>query len=185
MYGYIYQVENKINRKKYIGQSKGKYNNWYLGSGILIKKAIEKYGKENFTKTLIKYAHTKKELNELEIKYISEMNAVDDNSFYNLDEGGRGGDTWTGRHHSKESRMKMSKTKKGHPSPHKGKKFRPRTDEEKFKKMMESPYRKRIMIDGIIYNSKGEAARKTGMYIKPSTIEYYRNRGDHEIIEID
>ena len=46
---YVYEITNNINGKKYIGKrsthtSIDKDN--YLGSGIAIKKAIEKYGKD-------------------------------------------------------------------------------------------------------------------------------------------
>jgi hypothetical protein len=54
----IYKTTNLINNKIYIGQSK--YNNCdYLGSGSLLKKAIKKYGKQNFKKEIIEYCHTK------------------------------------------------------------------------------------------------------------------------------
>ena len=54
MYGYIYETTNLINNKKYIGKrTSKKFLPNYLGSGVLITKAIEKYGKENFTVKLI------------------------------------------------------------------------------------------------------------------------------------
>ena len=41
----IYKTINKINNKIYVGQdSKNNYN--YLGSGKILKKAINKYNKE-------------------------------------------------------------------------------------------------------------------------------------------
>ena len=45
----IYKTTNLINGKIYIGMSKNKKEN-YLGSGIYLKYAIDKYGKENFKK---------------------------------------------------------------------------------------------------------------------------------------
>lgn len=53
MYGFIYITTNHINVKRYIGQRKyDKNEKWktYLGSGIILTRAIEKYGKENFFK---------------------------------------------------------------------------------------------------------------------------------------
>lgn len=87
MYGYIYLTINLINKKKYIGQHKGKFNNNYLGSGKLITKAIKKYGKNNFIVFPIKYAPNIDELNRLEMEYIANLkNSGEDN--YNLAKGG-------------------------------------------------------------------------------------------------
>lgn len=43
----IYITTNLINGKIYIGQSIHSNKN-YLGSGVKLKKAIDKYGTENF-----------------------------------------------------------------------------------------------------------------------------------------
>ena len=87
MYGYIYITTNNINGKKYIGQHKGTFNTNYLGSGKLLKRAVKKYGKDNFTVSLIQYANNSDELNELEIKYIAELKESGQAN-YNLAKGG-------------------------------------------------------------------------------------------------
>lgn len=88
---YIYKIENKINNKIYIGQCIKPINDSkeYFGSGILIKKAIKKYGIENFTKSILCECKTRKELNELEIYYISKYKSNKDG--YNISMGGSGG----------------------------------------------------------------------------------------------
>ena len=42
---YIYLTTNTINNMKYIGKHYGELNDSYLGSGKILKRAIEKYGK--------------------------------------------------------------------------------------------------------------------------------------------
>ena len=70
-YGFIYITANMINGKQYIGQRRLK-NNWqdYLGSGVLLKEQLRKYGKENFTRKIIAIAYSRKELNDLEVEFI-------------------------------------------------------------------------------------------------------------------
>ena len=55
MYGFIYITTNHINGKKYIGQRKyDKQGKWkeYLGSGVVLSKAIKKYGIEKMYERL-------------------------------------------------------------------------------------------------------------------------------------
>lgn len=94
MYGFIYETTNLINGKKYIGK-KQYTENWknYLGSGILLKKAIDKYGKENFIKVILCECENIEELNKKEIFFIDLYNATSNPLYYNLAEGGDGGKT--------------------------------------------------------------------------------------------
>ena len=73
---YIYQTTNLINGKKYIGKHIGYINDDYLGSGIILNKAISKYGKENFKKEILEIVNNNIELNEREKFYIKLYNAV-------------------------------------------------------------------------------------------------------------
>lgn len=90
---YIYLTTNKINGKQYIGQHYGKPNDKYFGSGKAVLDAIVKYGKENFFKEILCYC-TKEDIDEKEKYYINLYNAVEDENFYNLSEGGQNGDGW-------------------------------------------------------------------------------------------
>lgn len=87
----IYLTTNLINGKKYIGLDMNNDTN-YLGSGIHIKSAIKKYGKENFTKEVLEICNDREELLLCEKKWIKHYNAVDSKDFYNVHEGGIGGD---------------------------------------------------------------------------------------------
>lgn len=88
---YIYLITNKINNKKYVGKCEklpNKTNN-YFGSGIAIKSAIKKYGKENFTKEILEENLIKENICEREIYWIKELNTHSEIG-YNLTDGGDG-----------------------------------------------------------------------------------------------
>ena len=124
-YGFIYITTNNINGKKYIGQRKyGKDIGTYLGSGILLNKAIRKYGRENFSKEIIDSANTLEELNELEIYYIKLYDAVESNEYYNIASGGKSANNYAGKSEEEmnEIRKKFSK-RCGEKHPMYGKKF--------------------------------------------------------------
>lgn len=120
-YGYIYRTTNLVSGKKYIGKHHREeptvdYN--YLGSGLLIEKAINKHGKENFVLEVLDWAESKNELNELERYWIAYFNAVNSKDFYNLTHGGEGfgsgneNPNWN-KEVSQETRTKISKSLKG------------------------------------------------------------------------
>ena len=97
-YGYIYEIVNTVNGKTYIGQRKLSCDRrWreYMGSGVLIKAAIRKYGKDKFVKRFICYGWSHEDLNILEQSHITQ--AMDDGrAQYNLFTGlGAGGDTFS------------------------------------------------------------------------------------------
>ena len=87
MFYTIYKITNKINGKFYIGKHQTKnLNDGYMGSGKLIRNAIQKYGKENFSKEILHVFDSEEEMNakEKELVVVSEMS-------YNLCDGGNGG----------------------------------------------------------------------------------------------
>lgn len=118
MYGFIYITTNHVNGKKYIGQKNyDKRGNWkkYLGSGVILAKAIQKYGKENFSKEVVEECESKEQLDEREKYWIAYYDAVNSDNFYNIASGGDGGNTLSG--FTKEQMIihskKQSKAKKG------------------------------------------------------------------------
>lgn len=105
-YGFIYITTNLVNGKKYIGQKM--YNDgWetYLGSGVFIKKAIKKYGKENFKREMIEECENRQQSNEREIYWIKFYDAVNNNNFYNMAEGGKPVPIHTGADHYYSKRV--------------------------------------------------------------------------------
>ena len=76
------------NGKVYIGKKTGVFNNNYYGSGKVITKEIDKFGKECFELSLLEYAETENELNNKEIKHIHEHRSQDPSKGYNVADGG-------------------------------------------------------------------------------------------------
>lgn len=90
MYGIIYVTTNLINGKKYIGQHRCRTEtDDYLGSGLILKKAIAKYGEQNFKRETLRICYSEDELNEMERYYINLYDATHDRMYYNISEGGR------------------------------------------------------------------------------------------------
>lgn len=120
MYYIIYKTTNNINNKIYIGKHKtADVNDSYLGSGKILKRAIKKYGIENFSKEILFVFDNEQEMNDKEAAIVTE-DFINDNNVYNLCSGGRGGFDYinrvglgdrTGMVHSEESRLKMGNEK--------------------------------------------------------------------------
>jgi hypothetical protein len=90
-FNYFYRITNIINNKFYYGvHSTNNLNDGYLGSGLRIKHAIKKYGKENFVKEELAFFNTFDEALEYESKIVVE-DLINDPDCYNLTLGGRGG----------------------------------------------------------------------------------------------
>ena len=125
----VYQTINLINGKKYIGKDE-KNKKSYLGSGITLKKAIKKYGKENFIKEILEYCLNSEHLQERE-EYWLKYYDVENNPLYynrtNMHRGPKKGSKHihhkkgkehknTGKVRNKEQRHRMSQIKIGKPS---------------------------------------------------------------------
>lgn len=88
IYGYIYKTTNLVTGKIYIGRHKAAQfePDKYIGSGIALKRAIEKYGKENFKCELVESADDKDTLNEKEKYWIKHYRTME--QLYNISAGG-------------------------------------------------------------------------------------------------
>ena len=142
----FYMTVNNINGKKYFGVHKEGSKRMYYGSGKRLRYALDKYGKENFTRYIVAIFLTQKESYQFEKEYITpEM--IESRDCYNIKGGGYGNGSGklhsnygkrgelcklTGRKHTKQSREKM---------------------------IMNSGNAKTCIVDGIEFKSKTEAAR--------------------------
>lgn len=87
MHYIVYRITNNLTNKQYIGVHKtNDLQDGYMGSGLLIKRAIEKYGIENFSKEILFEASSSEEMFDKERELI-ELHDPE----YNLHEGGKGG----------------------------------------------------------------------------------------------
>ena len=106
--------ENKINHKRYIGITCQKpTQRWRGGKGYkigLFRKAIDKYGWDNFNHFILFEHLSKEDACKKEIELIEKYKTMDTNYGYNLCEGGN---LTLGYHHTKESRELMSRQRKG------------------------------------------------------------------------
>lgn len=121
----IYKTTNLINGKFYWGvHNSDDENDGYLGSGDLLLKAIDKYGKENFRRETKFLYETSKEAYNDEALIINDEMIKDKINCYNRSLGGRGGflskeinDKNTlsriGKSLSKETKLKISSSLKG------------------------------------------------------------------------
>ena len=91
MYYTIYKITNQINGKFYIGSHKTKdLNDNYMGSGKYLKRAIEKYGLDKFTKEILYVYDNAQEMYQKEGEIVNEDFLATENT-YNLKIGGFGG----------------------------------------------------------------------------------------------
>lgn len=88
LYHYLYKTTNLINKKYYIGiHSTDDLDDGYLGSGVYLKKAIKKYGRQNFSKEFLGFYSTRQELSYAERCIVTEDIVTNPNT-YNLILGG-------------------------------------------------------------------------------------------------
>lgn len=87
MAGYVYKITNLKNGMWYIGSHNGKKSN-YLGSGLLLKKAVTKYGKDSFQKEIL---YEGEDFRNQEEQILQRLNALSDPCSYNLKNEALGG----------------------------------------------------------------------------------------------
>ncbi len=124
--GYIYCITNKINKKKYIGQTIQEYKKrWYrhiheLNNDAHMNKHLQnawnKYGEDNFSFEVLEILKSDSEdklrkiINEKEISYINEWNLLNREYGYNIAEGGSEGNNFAGKTEEEMNEIKRKKS---------------------------------------------------------------------------
>lgn len=181
----VYVHTNKINGKKYVGQSSNIVERWRNGgknyfSSIKFFRAIQKYGWENFTHEILYENLNKEAANKIERDLIRKYDSI--NNGYNIQEGGYTSLT-------QNSLDKMSKSlKQGYlDHPERRQKIsekligRKNSEETKRKKSLNSAKAKLITIDGEIGSIRFWAL-KIGM--SHTTLNYrLKTHGEDNLIQ--
>jgi hypothetical protein len=115
---HIYLTTNLVNGKIYIGQHNGKISS-YKGSGVALKRAFKKYGKDNFTCEIIQICANQETTDKAEEFWIRWYDSTNPKIGYNISTTANtyamyGADNYMyGRKHTDESIRKMSEARKG------------------------------------------------------------------------
>lgn len=124
-YHFIYKTTNNLSGRYYYGlHSTDNLEDGYLGSGTYLRRAIRKHGRENFTREIVEFCKTRKELKSKEQNIVN-LKELAKKKCMNLRVGGTlvldtdkisGKNHWTTRKSfSKKTKKKMSESAKNRP----------------------------------------------------------------------
>lgn len=176
----IYKVTNLINGKIYIGKQKENIDD-YLGSGLLINRAVGKYGRDNFKKEIIDTVETVETLNEKEKYWINHYNSTDLTIGYNIGKGGDGGDIFT--NHPNKEKIRKNYSKPGNKNgmfgrEHKNESIKKISEHKKGQRKGIATWNKGLDIRNYSEGYKNVYSNRKGLYCKsytfinPQNIEY-------------
>jgi group I intron endonuclease len=118
--GYIYQIRNTVNNKKYIGETikdpekRWKEHIYTIKQGKnccpMLAKAVNKYGLDKFEFKVLIICFDEDRLH-YEKQYIEKLNTIVPNG-YNVAKGGYGGGAFIGKKHSEETKQRLREMNK-------------------------------------------------------------------------
>ena len=154
MFYYLYEIRNNLNGKIYVGVHKTKdLDDGYMGSGKIICSAIQKHGRENFTKVILETFETSEAMYAREAEIVTEEFLARDD-VYNLRRGGHGGFDYinsnglndrTGYSFTEEQKLKISKSRSGIPVTEE---HRKRISENNGMKLLENKQKIKLALTG-------------------------------------
>ena len=98
-YHFIYKTTNLLSGRYYIGMhSTDDLNDGYLGSGTLLRRSINKHGKENHSIEILEFLNSREELAAREKEIVS-LQEIAKKECMNLKVGGSGGNVGKGGEH--------------------------------------------------------------------------------------
>lgn len=86
--GFVYKWTNSVNNKYYIGSHKGHVTDGYIGSGLIFRNAVRKYGIKHFKREILYVGIDYRSTEEMILK---QHNAASDNLSYNMKNEALGG----------------------------------------------------------------------------------------------
>jgi len=160
---FVYLTTNLENGKQYVGSHEGDINDDYLGSGILISKAVKKYKPNNFKREILEECLPENNL-ILEEKYINEYKTLIPDGYNISPTGGVRG----GGKHSEETKRKIRNKLKGKISPQKGAKLSDET-KEKLKFVQLGRTHSKETKKKISMSKKGQISPRKGVKLSEET----------------
>ena len=116
MYHYTYIITNTVNKKYYIGvrscNTDPKLDSDYLGFSKYLNEDVFLYGKNCFTKVIIKIFDNINDAMSHEIELHSYFDVENNDLFYNNINARDSGFTWYGRNHTEETIQKIKEKRK-------------------------------------------------------------------------
>lgn len=141
MFYFAYKTTNNVNGRYYLGVHQTmNVDDGYVGSGKALKRAVNKYGVESFSREIVKFFDSSEEMFTYERDVLVTQTIVDDKNSYNMTLGGLGGfkvvdvcdwksklknsrkgkTPFLGYSHTPETKQKMSQSRKGKKAWNKG-----------------------------------------------------------------